>query len=356
MQYVLRFLIISFWITLFFTFLNVTRVFPLPKSKIPTLNLFSWPEVLNPEIIKHFEKETGIRVIRHYYTSNEELLVKLKANRGKGYDLIIPSDYAVSKLIGEKLLKPLDRAQMHFIEYLNPKLMDQDFDPQNTYSIPFTWESLGFGIDRDQFKEIPFQPTWKELFSPTHPNTKISMLNDPIEVIDITAHHLFGPQATLTPKELTKIYSKLRYQKPFVEAYAGVGGDYLLITKNASVALISSSYILRRARNHPHIDFILPEDYCFLSIENMCIPKASENETLVYTFLNYIYQPEILSLETNTFQNFPATTDVLPFIQKSPLFLKTFHALNAYSGKFFYIRPLLSEKETCALWIALKSS
>ena len=356
MKYLFRFLIIAFWVTLFFAFLKATSFFHLTQSKTPTLNLFSWPEILNPDIIKNFEKETGIRVIRHYYTSNEELLVKLKASQGKGYDLIIPSDYAVAKLIEEKLLQPLSLEKLNFIERLNPKLMDQSFDPKNTYSIPFTWEVSGFGIDRDQFQAIPFEPTWQELFSPTHPNAKISMLNDPIEVIDITAHYLFGAKALLKPKEITKIYATLRAQKPFVEAYAGVRGDYLLMTKNASIALIPSSYILRNAKNYPHIDFVLPKEYCFLSIENMCIPRASQNQPLVYRFLNYLYQIDVISLETKRFQNFPAITYVPSFIQKSPLLFKTFNALNSYEGKFFYTRRLLSEKESRILWIALKAS
>ena len=356
MRLLFRLIIISLWIAIFFAFLTTTHYLKPLKQEKQVLNIFSWPEILNPEIVKQFERETGIQVVRHYYTSNEELLVKLKATQGKGYDLIIPSDYAVIKLTQEELLQPIDHRKLTFMDHLNPKLIHQDFDPENTYSIPFIWEILGFGIDTEQYQDIPFEPTWKEIFSPSHPNTKISMLNDPIEAIDVTAHHLFAQKDLLSTQEVALVRSKLLQQKPLVEAYAGVRGDYLLITKNASVAVIPSSYILRAATNYPHIDFVLPDDYCFISIENMCIPKESENQDLVYTFLNYLYQPEIFASETNTFQNFPATTNVRPYIEGSPILIKTLDALNSYEGTFFYTRQLLSERESRSLWVELKSS
>ncbi|MCB1081683.1 MAG: extracellular solute-binding protein, partial [Chlamydiia bacterium] len=168
MRIFFRTLIAALWIGIFFAFLSTTHIFRPIKDDKQVLNIFSWPEILNPEIIKKFERETGITVVRHYYTSNEELLVKLKASQGKGYDLIIPSDYAVKKLIEENLLKPIDHSQLDFVATLNPKLMCQDFDPQNTYSLPFIWEVLGFGIDRDAYQDLPFDPSWQEIFCPTH--------------------------------------------------------------------------------------------------------------------------------------------------------------------------------------------
>ncbi|MCB1110855.1 MAG: extracellular solute-binding protein, partial [Chlamydiia bacterium] len=145
----IRIAIIAIWICLFFTFLTATQLFSPQKEKEQTLHLFSWPEILSPETIKGFEEETGIKVVRHYYTSNEELLVKLKATEGRGYDLIIPSDYAVKKLVEEDLLLPLDHSKLDFLDHLNPKLTCQPFDEKNTYSLPYIWEFMGFGINQD---------------------------------------------------------------------------------------------------------------------------------------------------------------------------------------------------------------
>lgn len=351
----IRLAIVAVWIFLFFALLTATHVMNPFKKEKEVLNIFSWPEVLSPEIIKKFEKETGIVIKRHYYTSNEELLIKLKATQGAGYDLIIPSDYAVTKLTEENLLQPIDHSKLNFVEHLNPKLMRQPFDPENTYSIPFIWEVTGFGVNTDQFQILPFEPTWKEIFNPTHPDMKISMINDPIEAIDMTAHHLFGVKKELSSQDLALIQSTLYEQKPVIEAYAGVRGDYLLTTKNCSVAVIPSSYVMRAAKNCPHIDFIIPEDYTFITIENICIPKHSEKTELTYTFLNYLFQGDVLAEETKIYHNFPATTNAIPDDHASPIYLKTLKALENYEGTYFYFRELFPEKDSRSLWVKLKS-
>ncbi|MCB1106909.1 MAG: extracellular solute-binding protein [Chlamydiia bacterium] len=348
--------IISIWIAVFFFVLSMTRFITPFKEDVPTLNIFSWPEILSAETIERFEKETGIKVRRHYYTSNEELLVKLKATEGKGYDLIIPSDYMVKKLIEEDLLKPVDHSQLSFKGHFNPRLINQPFDPENTYSIPYIWEVLGFGINTEQYETLPFDPTWNEVFRPTHPNTRISMINDPIEAIDCTAHHLFGAKKEIGPLEIAQIHSVLTEQKPLVEAYAGVRGDYLLITKNCSLAVIPSSYVLRTTKSYPHIDFMIPKSYTFLTIENFCIPKKCENTEIAYTFLNYIYKPDVFALEAETYHNFPATTNIRPYMKSSPTYLKTLDALDHYEGTFYYTRDLLPETESRSLWIKVKAA
>jgi spermidine/putrescine transport system substrate-binding protein len=351
----IRLIIVAVWICLFFVLLSVPKYFKPLKDQTPVLNVFSWPEVLSPEVVQKFENKTGIKVKRHFYTSNEELLVKLKATDGKGYDLIIPSDYMVKKLIEEDLLQPIDKNNLHFIDHLNPRLTHQPFDPSNDYSLPYIWEVIGFGINTNEYQDIPFTPSWDEVFFPKHPNAKISMINDPIEAIDTTARVLFGEEDHFGQLEVQKIQATLKQQKPFVEAYAGVRGDYLLITKNCSMAVIPTSYVLRATKKYEHIDFVIPNDYTFISIENFCIPKNSKNQELSYAFLNYLYQPEVFAEEVNTYLNFPSTTNISPFIKGLPVFTKTLHNFENYTGKLYYTRDLLPEKEARTLWIELKT-
>ena len=352
----IRFAIIAIWICLFFTFLTATHLFTTEKKKEQTLHLFSWPEILSPETIRGFEEETGIQVVRHYYTSNEELLVKLKATEGRGYDLIIPSDYAVKKLVEEELLLPLDHSKLNFLDHLNPKLTHQPFDEANTYSLPYIWEFMGFGINQEAFERAPFNPTWHEVFSPKEGPLRLSMINDPIEAIAVTSHLLYGTRETLQPHEIARIQKTLKEQKPLVEAYAGVRGDYLLITKNCSVAVIPASYVIRAAKNYDHVDFLIPKEYTFLSIENVSIPKTAENPELVYLFLNYLYRPDVFAQEAKNFNNFPATTNLTPYLSDAPpIYLKTLEALEAYDGTFYYFRELLPEEESRTLWVNIKS-
>src|SRR5215469_10198598 len=106
-----RVLIISIWIFLLACFLYGSKFFSTSKDSI---NVFTWGGILSEEIIQSFEKKTGIRVSINNYSSNEELIMKLKATEGQGYDLVIPSDYAVSILVKNQLIKELDRKKLPF--------------------------------------------------------------------------------------------------------------------------------------------------------------------------------------------------------------------------------------------------
>ncbi len=184
-----------FWILLIFSALYWPRWKPMHYDA-KTLNIFAWGDILDPAVLADFEKESGIKLNLSYYSSNEELVVKLKATKGEGYDLIIPSDYAVNILIKENLLKKFDKNRFNYWKTLNPNLLGRDFDPHNAYSIPFEWELYGLGIDKDYFREHPTPPSWAMIFDPKVMNYKITMNNDPIEAVEFAAFYLYG-EATI---------------------------------------------------------------------------------------------------------------------------------------------------------------
>ncbi|MBI3236258.1 MAG: extracellular solute-binding protein, partial [Chlamydiales bacterium] len=207
-----RFVIILFWVALiaFGLYWPKWRIFHYQEN---ALNVFAWGDILDPEIIADFEKETGIKVNLSYYSSNEELIVKLKATKGEGYDLIIPSDYAVNVLIQENLLKPLDKARLPFWNEINPNLKGHPFDPQNTYSVPFEWELYGLGIDKEYFKGKEMTPSWKMIFDPEVVKYKITMANDPIEAVEFAAFYLYGPVTEIDKRQAEEVRRILKRQK-----------------------------------------------------------------------------------------------------------------------------------------------
>ncbi len=346
-------LIVCLWIALIFGALTFSKREGFSKSKEKTIDVFAWSESFLPETIKEFMGETGITVRMHYYTSNEELLTKLRASQGKGYDLIIPSDYAVQILIEEEMLKPLDKSQLDFVSHINPVLLGRDYDPDNIYSLPYEWDLFGFGVDADAFETPP--TSWEELFSPSNKETKIAMTNDPIEAINFAAYHLFGENPTISNEEVYRINHLLKKQKEWVESYAGLRADYLLATKNCQLALSTGSFIFRSLDHTPHVKFIVPDDYSFISIENVCIPKHSDKEALTYAFLNKVYSPKTMGKYCSTFYTFPATTKAYPFIEAPPYYMEILKDPAFHKRRLYFIRHLISEKETRTLWINVKS-
>ncbi|HEV3269668.1 MAG TPA: extracellular solute-binding protein [Candidatus Rhabdochlamydia sp.] len=344
-----RALIISIWVFLLACFLYGPRFSSASKDSI---NVFTWGGILNEEIIQSFEKKTGIRVNINNYSSNEELIMKLKATEGQGYDLVIPSDYAVSILVKNQLIKELDQNQLSFFHQLLPGLLGHFFDPQNRYSIPLSWEVYGLGIDKDFFTE-PFTPSWKMIFDPEVVDYRIVMVNDPIEAIEIAAFYLYGSTSSLSKVQAEKVKDLLIQQKPWVAAYASSRADYFLATKNSPLAVASSSYIFRSKRNFDFIDFVVPKEGSFISIENLCIPKTCDKDSLVYQFINHLYQRESIRVYWDSFRLFPSIDDKqdLDFDLQAQ---KIFYGLAEDFKKYHFFKSLLPQQKIRDIWVEVK--
>ncbi len=355
LKYLIRTAIVSGWVAFLFVILYLPSSEILPSEEM-SINVFAWGDILDPSVVARFEKETKIKINLNYYSSNEELLVKLKANRGLGYDLIIPSDYAVALLQQEGLLKKLNREKMNFWGHLNPSLLGHRFDPENTYSIPFEWELFAFGVDRTYLETHPMQPSWKMIFDTDTISYKIAMVNDPVEAVVFAAFYLYGPIPELNSEQLEGVKNLLIEQKKWVEAYASFRADYFLATKNCPVVIASSSYLWRTMRLFPFVKTLIPDEGTFITIENLCIPTLSTKEDLVYRFINYLYQPEIVATHFHKFGFFPSTLNVLPYLKMDEEAQALICSSPEAFKKFYFINKNLPEQQIRDLWVTVKSS
>lgn len=346
--------IIFLWVALIFFALYLPKCEVIPCEE-NTINIFAWGDILEPSIIAEFEKETGIKINLSYYSSNEELLVKLKATKGEGYDLIIPTDYVVHALIKEDLLKPIDKNKLDFWPSINPHLLGHFYDPKNSYSVPFEWEIFGFGIDKEYFRNHPFTPSWGMIFDPKIVQYKITMENDPDDAIDFASLYLYGSVSTLTPQQTEEIRQLLVQQKVWVAAYANFRGDYFLATRNVAIAVASSSYILRTKKKFGFVDFVVPEEGSFIAIENLCIPRPSQKEDLVYRFMNYLYTPKSVAAHFETYSFFPAALQAPDFLNIDESTRELIASVQKDFDKYHFITTLLPQKETRDLWVAVKT-
>ena len=347
--------IIVFWVILIvgILYLPEGKIFPVAER---SLNVFAWGDILEPSVIDEFEKKTGIKVHLNYFASNEELLVKLKATGGKGYDLIIPSDYSVKILREENLLRKLDKSKLSFYSHLNPMLLNHPFDPDNHFSIPFEWELFVLGINTQFFANRPLDPSWKMIFDPQVVNYPIVMINDPVESILFTAFYLYGPVETLSEQQLQAVINLLIAQKKWVTAYADFRADYFLASKNCPVVLSSTSYIFRTMRRFDFINFVVPKEGTFVTIENFCIPKASTKENLAYELINFLYQPKSMAAHFNTYGVFPATLDVLPYLELTDETKALFNTSYETFKKYHFTRVITSQQTLRDAWITVKST
>src|SRR5579884_615274 len=123
------------------------------------INIFSWADYLPPHAIEYFEKQYGIKVIYDTYASNEAMLARLEAG-SVDYDVVVPSSYAVTKLMALKLLQPIQKDRLPNLKYLMGRFTNMAFDPGGTYSVPYTFGTTAIGYNAAAFDAAGIkQPT-----------------------------------------------------------------------------------------------------------------------------------------------------------------------------------------------------
>jgi spermidine/putrescine-binding protein len=141
------------------------------------LNVYIWTNYLPKEVIDDFQRRTGIALNVDTYDSNEAVLAKLQSGVAD-YDVVVPSDYMLKVLIPQGLVRPLDHARLPHFKNLDPRFLDQKFDPGNGHSVPYLWGTTGIGYDKRKVQG-PVD-SWAALFDPRHAG-RILMLDDPRE-------------------------------------------------------------------------------------------------------------------------------------------------------------------------------
>ena len=343
---------VFFWLSLFLFVLFLPRF--LQNNSSDTLYIFSWSGIIDPLYIKKFEKLTGKKVKISYYENNQELLVKLKATGGKGYDLIVPSDYTVNILRKENLLHELDKNKLTFLKRLNPSFLNHYYDPENNYSVPFDWGIYGIGIDTTQFPEGLPEASWKLIFEPLH-NKNLAMVNDPYEAFDIARRYLYQDKKELTLDDIESIKELLKRQHRSVMVYTDARADYLLATHNCALVVASSAYIWRGMKDYPDINFMIPKEGTILTIENFAIPKESQNKELAYEFLNFIYSLESIEHHFNYSAFSPTTIDPLTWGHLPQSKRDLLVPSKEIFKKFHFLEPSISEQDLYDVWVMVKS-
>ncbi len=133
-----------------------------------TVIIFNWGEYIDPELLKAFEKESGYHVIYNTFDSNEAMETKIKQG-GTRYDVVFPSESIIPKMIEGDLLVPIDHSKIKGIENLSSFLMNQNFDENNQYSLPYFWGTIGIMVNTDEIEAGAIQK-WANLWEPTYQN------------------------------------------------------------------------------------------------------------------------------------------------------------------------------------------
>lgn len=259
------------------------------KSGKNTLTIFNWGEYIDPDLLKQFEKETGIHVIYETFDSNEAMMTKIQQG-GTAYDIAVPSEYMIEKMKEENLLIPLDKSKIPNLKNIDPYFLDLPFDDDNKYSVPYFWGTVGIVYNPNLVGDLDFS-SWGDLWDPSL-KRKVFLVDGAREVIGMGLNSLGYSLNSLDNHELRKATDKLITLAPNVKAIIGDEITPLMINNEATVALTWSGQAADMMSENEELDFAVPEEGSNLWFDNMVIPKTSKNIEGAHKFINFMLKAE----------------------------------------------------------------
>lgn len=254
-----------------------------------TLTVYNWGDYIDPELLDKFEEETGIKVIYQTFDSNEAMLTKI-AQGGTTFDVAIPSEYAISKMKEEKLLRPLDHTKLPNMVNINPRYMNQSFDPENTYSIPYFWGTVGIVYNPELVGDLTFE-SWDDLWSDELKN-QILLLDGAREVIGMGLNSLGYSLNDTNEEHLQEAKQKLEKLTPNVKAIVGDEIKMLLANEEAAVGLVWSGDASEIMDENDKLDYVIPQEGSNVWFDSMVIPTTARNIEGAHAFINFMLDPE----------------------------------------------------------------
>lgn len=288
----------SFLITLCIL-LSSLSVIAFAEDQI-VLNVYNWGEYIEQETITLFEeKYPHIDVNYTTFDSNEAMYSKIVSGAAS-YDIVIPSEYMVSKLIQEDMLAEIDFSNVPNYKYIGEGYKNLASDPENKYSVPYFWGTVvviynSQFVSEEDVKDESLDLLWNEKYA-----GKILMFDNPRDSFGISLTRLGYSMNTGNEKEWQEAAEALSDQKPIVQAYVM---DAIFDKMESGEAWIAPYYAgdaLIIQENNPNIEFYIAKEGTNLFVDSMCILKSSEHKKEAELFINFMCEPEIAAMNAET--------------------------------------------------------
>ena len=268
----------------------------MPENPVPmtgeTISVYNWGDYIDSETIDIFEAETGIRVIYETFETNEDMYAKI-AMGGSSYDVIIPSDYMVERMIQENLLQKINWANIPNVKNIDERFIHESYDPGFEYSVPYTWGTMGILYNTEAVLEEP--TSWETLMDETY-KMDMFMLNSPRDTLGIALVMCGYDLNSTDPAELAVAKEKLIEQKPLVLAYVVDEVKDKMVGGEASVALVWSGDATFCMSESDELSYVVPKEGSNIFYDSMCIPHNARNVSGAEKFIDFLCRADIAAM------------------------------------------------------------
>ncbi len=293
----------------FLTLLSITALPVLAESEQKdyshlngtTINVYNWGEYISDgsegslDVNAEFTEKYGITVNYTNYTSNENLYNKLVGG-GANYDVIIPSDYTIDRLIQEDMLLPLDFSNIPNYSYILDEYKDLYFDPENKYSVPYTVGMIGLIYNTKMVDEklTSWNDMWNEKYS-----KKILMFDNPRDAFSIAQFILGQDVNSKNSEDWDAAAELLKKQKPLISSYVMDEIFNKMERGDAAIAPYYAGDFLSMVEVNPDLAFVYPKEGTNFFVDSMCIPKGAQNKEAAELYINFMLSTDIAVANAN---------------------------------------------------------
>jgi len=261
------------------------------------LNFYNWDTYIGETTLDDFKEASGIAVKMDLFDSNDVLFAKFRAGN-PGYDVIVPSNDFVERMVQADMLMELDHSLLPNMKNIDPTFIDVDYDPGRKYSMPYTWLTLGIGYRKSKVKSVP--DSWKVLFDSDEYKGRIAVLSEAGDMFRLYGKYLGKSVNSLTPADIKTIEAMMIKQKPYIQKFHEDDGQDLLLKGDVDLVLEYNGDIAQAMVEDDDIDFVVPKEGSQLNSDTLCIPKGAPHPKNAHAFINYIMDAEVDKKITET--------------------------------------------------------
>lgn len=330
-------------------------------KKNVTLNVYNWGEYIDDEdfnVNEKFTEETGIKVNYKTFENNESMYTIISSGAAD-YDVLFPSDYMVGKLINENLLAKLDFANIPNYQYIDEAYKNLDYDPNNEYSVPYTWGTVGIFYNKKHVDEKDLAQGWDILWNEKYKD-KIYMFDNPRDAFGIALIKLGYKVNTTNKAEWEAAYNELLRQKPLVQGYFNDQIFTKMPNEEGWLAPYYSgdgSIMMYGEDGNENIGYFVPEQGTNFFVDAMCVTKDTKHKAEAEAYINFLCRTDVAKANAEYLGYSTPQTEARkqldPTIGENPVFYPPASIME--KTQVFLTLPAETNKLMDDLWIKLKS-
>ncbi|MCI5537641.1 MAG: spermidine/putrescine ABC transporter substrate-binding protein [Oscillospiraceae bacterium] len=257
-----------------------------------SINVYNWGEYIDQDVLDMFYDETGIKVNYTTYDSNETMYSKIVSGAAS-YDVVVPSDYMISKMAQEGLLAELDFNNIPNYKYIGDEYKGLEYDPDEKYSVSYTWGTVVIiyntkFVDKEDVEDESVNLLWNEKYA-----GKILMFDNPRDAFGLALKKAGYSLNSLNENDWSEAQKLLKEQKPLVQAYVMDQIFDKMASEEAWIAPYYAGDAYTIQQDNPDISFYLPKEGSNFFTDAMCVLKSSQNKENAEKFINFMCRTDI---------------------------------------------------------------